>query len=74
MLKAKKSKSTKQMEDAIKEVTKEDLVQFHCHIPSRVMWKLRAYLGTEAKKRRARYTLRSWLIERIESLPDSSDK
>lgn len=74
MLKAKKPKSTKQMDDAIKEVMKEDSSPFYFKVPQRLYWKLEEHLTRESKIRNIKYTKRKWLIEQLESLPDPSDK
>jgi len=74
MLKAKKSKSTKQMSQAVKEVMKEDVTQFHCWIPCRLHWKLRDHVIKLSKKRGGRYTMVEWLIEQLESLPSFESK
>lgn len=72
MLKAKKSKSTKQMSQAVKEVLKEESVGVYYKIPYRLKWKLKSYLFHTNKKKKK--TELQWFTEQLESLPDFENK
>lgn len=75
MLKAKKSKSSKQMSEALKEVSKEDGIGIYFSpIPRRLYWKFTQYISAESKNRGCVYQKREWLIEQLEKLPETSDK